>query len=265
MNRLKKVFIVFAIMLLFVYPCHAANSLNVEVPVEIYYEGNASEGSVTVTAKNNEPLPTPSTITVPSTGTDIVFTVDDVGNYFYQVKQVKGTDISVNYDETIWNVDVYVYWNGNQMVSTVNVYPEGSTTKPDKIVFRNIEATKVKLTYVCLPDPRYGMPSNVVVPPETEHYPGEEVTIAANLATSQNYAMVNGQRVSGRWIFIPWDTTGSFNINTDTVVTGGWQFIAGPKTGDETNLNAYVAMLFVSLAMMYIVARKYKENLFEKT
>ena len=60
------------------------------------------------------------------------------GKYHYTVKQDKGTDKDTTYDETVYNVDVYVTENdAGEMAAKVVAYVKGNDDKTDKLSFQN--------------------------------------------------------------------------------------------------------------------------------
>lgn len=59
------------------------------------------------------------------------------GMYTYKVYEVKGSDSHYTYDETIYEISVYVYADGTELSTMVKVYKTDSDVKTDSILFIN--------------------------------------------------------------------------------------------------------------------------------
>ncbi|MDO4479384.1 MAG: InlB B-repeat-containing protein [Lachnospiraceae bacterium] len=114
-----------------------------------------------------------------------------------------------------------------------NTQPDGSGTAYEagndlpmansQVLYAQWEKT-YSVTYVVNNDPVYGAPTDVTVPTDPTVYLYENpVEVADKLASSQDYAIVDGQKVYGEWTFTGWDKE-DFIITEDTVITGEWTF-----------------------------------------
>lgn len=95
-----------------------------------------------------EPLPSQEIITVDEDGKgEFILHITEPGTYEYQVYQIKGADTDVVYDDTKYDVHVYVISNedGNLEYS-VAVNISNTDQKPDSVEFKNIAADKTTET-----------------------------------------------------------------------------------------------------------------------
>lgn len=94
------------------------------------------------------PLPSQEVITVDEDGKgEFILHITEPGTYEYQVYQIKGADTDVVYDDTKYDVHVYVISNedGNLEYS-VAVNISNTDQKPDSVEFKNIAADKTTET-----------------------------------------------------------------------------------------------------------------------
>lgn len=59
------------------------------------------------------------------------------GTYHYTITQNKGTDKKTTYDDTIYQADVWVYWENDRLKADVIVYVKGETQKRAEAAFYN--------------------------------------------------------------------------------------------------------------------------------
>lgn len=93
---------------------------------------------------------------------------------------------------------------------------------------------KYKVTYVVNEDDTYGVPADSKTPKAKEYNLNDNVTVADDLTTGQDYAIdpETGEKVPGEWTFESWDTE-DFQIDKDTVITGAWKFTADVDDDDN--------------------------------
>ncbi|MFI3284070.1 MAG: FctA domain-containing protein [Erysipelotrichaceae bacterium] len=63
---------------------------------------------------------------------------DTPGVYHYQVSEVTGCNNHYTYDQTVYEIVVYVYLSNDELCTMVCVYEEDSTEKAEAIIFENI-------------------------------------------------------------------------------------------------------------------------------
>lgn len=108
------------------------------------------------------PLPAKDIITVDEDGKgEFILHITEPGTYDYQVYQIKGSDKDVIYDETKYDVHVFVTSNENGMLEyTVAVNISNTDQKPDEVEFKNVA--------VEIP------PENKLVPPDKSVETGDD-------------------------------------------------------------------------------------------
>ena len=89
-----------------------------------------------------EPLPSQEVITVNEDGKgEFILHITEPGTYDYQVYQIKGSDKEVLYDDTKYDVHVFVLSDENgKLEYTVAVNISNTDQKPDTVEFKNIAA-----------------------------------------------------------------------------------------------------------------------------
>ncbi|MBO6165757.1 MAG: hypothetical protein J6O17_05210 [Eubacterium sp.] len=89
-----------------------------------------------------EPLPSQEVITVNEDGKgEFILHITEPGTYDYQVYQIKGSDKEVLYDDTKYDVHVFVMSDENgKLEYTVAVNISNTDQKPDTVEFKNIAA-----------------------------------------------------------------------------------------------------------------------------
>lgn len=89
-----------------------------------------------------EPLPSQEIITVSEDGKgEFILHITEPGTYDYQVYQIKGSDTEVLYDETKYDVHVFVLSDENgKLEYSVAVNVSNTDQKPDIVEFKNIAA-----------------------------------------------------------------------------------------------------------------------------
>ena len=89
-----------------------------------------------------EPLPSQEVITVSEDGKgEFILHITEPGTYDYQVYQIKGSDTDVIYDNTKYDVHVFVMSDENgKLEYTVAVNIANTDQKPDTVEFKNIAA-----------------------------------------------------------------------------------------------------------------------------
>lgn len=138
-------------------PVYAKETLQVEIPFSIALSGDTEQMEesykVSLSAQENTvPMPEGSvdgvcTLEVSGVG-EFHFpqiTYDTVGIYSYTVMQVSGTNELCTYDETVYDVTVYITndLDGSGLESTVVVYREGETDEKTNMVFENYYETPI--------------------------------------------------------------------------------------------------------------------------
>lgn len=137
----KKFLILMSLFLIisasFSLPINAEKEAKVSIPVEI--NGNSA---VEITTTNNAPLPSNTIINIAEKG-NIDLSFSELGTYYYDIKQVLGSDPDLNYDTTLYHLVVSYYYNdANKLTLDSYVYKDGSDTKEDKISFNNTPIEK---------------------------------------------------------------------------------------------------------------------------
>ena len=89
-----------------------------------------------------EPLPSKDVITVGEDGKgEFILHITEPGTYDYQVYQIKGSDTDVLYDDTKYDVHVFVLSDENgKLEYSVAVNIADTDQKPDIVEFKNIAA-----------------------------------------------------------------------------------------------------------------------------
>ncbi len=125
-------------------------------------------------------------------------------------------------------------WN-TESDGTGTPYQAGNelVMKGSQVLYAQWEAERYTVTYAVNQDASYGAPEDSVTPTDdTEYTYKAKVTVKPGLTTTQGYAVVNGQKVSGTWSFTGWDRE-NFEITENTVITGSWKFT--PDTPSTPN------------------------------
>ena len=148
MRRLVTAFvIVMSFLCVFIDKCTVyADYLYKPVDAHITFTCQGIEGinggkyQISIKAGSVEgPLPAKDIITVDENGKgEFVLHITEPGTYDYQVYQIKGSDKDVIYDETKYDVHVFVTSNENGMLEyTVAVNISNTDQKPDAVEFKN--------------------------------------------------------------------------------------------------------------------------------
>lgn len=147
----KKIFLLLlsAFLILFPYRANADSSkTSVDIPVRVEFDGDSNEEfEFTIEAQEeNAPLPKENTIKTKAKQNgyfkNIAF--DKVGTYSYYVKQIKGNKKDIVYDESTYQVTVYVENEvddkntptGNLVVNLIT-YKNNKNEKSSEILFKN--------------------------------------------------------------------------------------------------------------------------------
>ena len=122
--------------------CAAEKTVEVKIPVSCTGENTTESFSCHLKAEPSEfqTLATDSlSLRDGETGSfSILYTYP--GTYHYTISQEKGTDEKTTYDETVYNVDVYVTEDENgRMSAEPIIYLNGSNEKKQSAGFRNIK------------------------------------------------------------------------------------------------------------------------------
>ena len=133
------------------------SSASAEGPFQIIIEGEPKADSDVFLLKRSQKREVSILITEP-------------GNYTYYVSQTQGTDDRINYDSTVYKVDVFVTSNdaGTLSIPAINIYEQGSTAKlrhcsfsspwKDVISKEDRDAANTVADLIdSLPDPEYVM------------------------------------------------------------------------------------------------------------
>ena len=121
------------------------------IPVEVTVDGDTPEEEYTFSleakenALNHQPDQSEIKVAKNSKGEFGPITYDTPGKYSYVVKQIAGENINTTYDQSYYDVDVYVIneqdENGaytGRLISVLVAYKDGAEEKSDKIIFENL-------------------------------------------------------------------------------------------------------------------------------
>ena len=91
---------------------------------------------------NNAPAPDQDTITVNGSGKgEFTVEVSEPGTYEYSLRQIRGSDKNIRYDEAEYDVYVNAESGANgELVCTVSVTLAGTDKKPERVIFKNNRA-----------------------------------------------------------------------------------------------------------------------------
>lgn len=119
------------------------DSLDVSIPIKVDFDSEESqEFSFILEAKDpSNPVPSQTNIKVKDQGAFGPISFDLAGKYSYTIKQVVGDDTNIEYDDRIYNLDVYIQ-NADKgfdssLVVTMVSYKDDPSKKIDELVFEN--------------------------------------------------------------------------------------------------------------------------------
>lgn len=139
--------LVFIMALSVVAPAFAADPLEVEVPVSVLETGSVAPGQtydiVLIAEDAAYPMPEGSvdgeyTMSVDKGDYTLAINYDEVGFYYYTLKQLAGDDPLAHYDDRVYHVTVFVsFAEDGSLESAVVLKVDGETAKPDEAEFIN--------------------------------------------------------------------------------------------------------------------------------
>ena len=126
---MKKI-LIFGIFLMLLFAVPISGCLAAPVPVDVDIWINIENGGTAImTTENNSPLPEESRITVDTDSTEafhIVFT--EAGTFSYNVS-VEPDERDIQFDSTVYNIQIYVVEEDGVLHAVVVVYNTGSGQK----------------------------------------------------------------------------------------------------------------------------------------
>lgn len=166
-SKMKRFFVTLLVLVisisLFVMPAQAAEKkATVEIPVSVKLSGTLPAVSETFQIQlkaDNASFPMPkgaanSIYTLPIVGAgsgEFSITFNDLGIYSYTISQKAGSNNKCFYDETVYEMTVYVTNAADGGFETnVAIYKKGESEKLDNVVFNNRYANPAKVTLTAI-------------------------------------------------------------------------------------------------------------------
>ena len=267
----------------------AEGSCEVKIPVKVTL-GNSANAvdpnfKVTITPDSEGiPMPEDDTLVFKGAGeSEFVIEYQEVGDYYYTIKQVQGTDKNYLYDDAVYHVIVQiVYDEDGSLAARIWVEKEGEKGKQQQIIFENECLITPPVRPTATPTPT-ATPEPTATPmptatPEPTATPDPtttpDPTITPEVTGTPAPTTTPGATETPEPTTTPGETTpgetnptvspsGDNNQPTDKNDTTGSQSekkSKNPKTGDETPIALFTTLAVVAvLGILYILRRRRKE------
>lgn len=239
--------------------------IDVSIDVSSKVTGNTPTTSETfsfeiVPEQEDYPIADPSTFKIVGTGTTTVsFVFDTVGVYEYSIFQTDMDNSRYNYDETVYELSVYVKSENGELEAVLLAYKNDGDNKSADITFSNYYKRSVSKSDTDLDTTD---PDTDPDPTDSDTDPDPTDPDSTNPTTDDpiNPTIDLDPTIPAT----PLDPT----VELEQATTSGVEPVVDPdspqaqtvsdiiKTGDESNLFIFVLMMFGSLFLMIRVYKK---------
>lgn len=193
------------------------------------------------------PQPKSNILTVTDDGMgEFIIEITEPGTYLYKIYEKLGTDEDITYDNTIYDVTLFVINdNKNGLIYSVSVNISGNSSKSDRVFFKDIISgdkivSRTNITDIC---------SETTVTTTTESI---DITIVSNTSLNNDDNKDNNNNNDNN------DNNNNNDItSTNDTITN---LIGSAVTGDFTPIKFLFIMIGTSIIIAFIMMIIKKEN-----